>query len=316
MKVLKSSLLTLLFMPLSLPALMLTGEVESSQTQEITMPMVRSWRAEIADMAEEGGFVEPGDFVVRIDGTDLDNTIEAQKEALDVFKAASKRDTIQLQIDLNNARLAYEKAKVDHQIAELKASVPLEFIGELEYKERQLTLKQTDKARHENAKKFRALEIKLKEKNKEVALGLTQKQKELDYWKKRLADLTITANQAGYVIHATHPWNGTKYQIGDQVQTGRVIAKVSKTTGMRVKAFVNAIDLPQVKHGMAVNVQFDALPNTSMRGVVSHISAGGHDKKNWGEGLYYEVTITLRGEQDARLLPGMSALVQVNEVQP
>ena len=316
MKSIKLSLWVILFMPLSLPALMLTGEVESSQTQEITMPMVRSWRAEIADMADEGSFVEPGDFVVRIDGTDLDNTIESQKEALDVFKAASKRDTIQLQIDLNNARLAYEKAKVDHQIAELKASVPLEFIGELEYKERQLAFKQMDKTLQENEKKFRALEVKLKEKNKEVALGLAQKQKELDYWKQRLADLTITANQAGYVIHATHPWNGTKYQIGDQVQTGRVIAKVSKTTGMRVKAFVNAIDLPHIKQDMAVEVQFDALPNASMGGVISHISAGGHDKKNWGEGLYYEITVMLLGEQDARLLPGMSALVLVNEDNP
>ncbi len=314
----KIAIISILFALISQPtsALMLTGEVESSQTQEITMPMVRSWRAEIADMADEGSFVEPGDFVVRIDGTDLDNTIESQKEALDVFKAASKRDTIQLQIDLNNARLAYEKAKVDHQIAALKASVPLEFIGELEYKERQLTLKQIDKTRTENEKKYRALEAKLIEKNKEVELGLEQKQKELDYWKKRLADLTIKANQSGYVIHASHPWNGTKYQIGDQVQTGRVIVKVSKTTDMRVKAFVNAIDLPQIKDNQAVSVQFDALPNATMAGTVSHISAGGHDKKNWGEGLYYEITIALNGQQEARLLPGMSALVLVNEDSP
>ncbi len=304
-----------LVVPYGAQALMLTGEVESSQTQEITMPMVRSWRAEIADMAEEGRFVEPGDFVVRIDGTDLDNTIESQKEALDVFKAASKRDTIQLQIDLNNARLAYEKAQVDYQIAALKASVPLEFIGELEFKERQLALKQMAKTRTENEKKFRALETRLVEKHKEVALGLEQKQNELDYWQERLSQLTINATQAGYIIHASHPWNGTKYQIGDQVQTGRVIAKVSKTTDMRVKAFVNAIDLPHIKDNMTVDVQFDALPNATMKGVVTHISAGGHEKKNWGEGLYYEITITLEGRQDERLLPGMSALVLINEVQ-
>lgn len=314
----KLTLLSFLFVAMSMPAsaLMLTGEVESSQTQEITMPMVRSWRAEIADMAAEGSYVEPGDFVVRIDGTDLDNTIESQKEALDVFKAASKRDTIQLQIDLNNARLAYEKAKVDYQVANLKASVPLEFIGELEYKERQLALKQIDKTRTENEKKYQALKAKLIEKNKEVTLGLEQKQKELAYWQERLSQLTINANQTGYVIHASHPWNGTKYQIGDQVQTGRVIVKVSKTTDMRVKAFVNAIDLPAIKNNTGVQVKFDALPNAVMDGTVSHISAGGHDKKNWGEGLYYEITIALNGNQDKRLLPGMSALVLVNEDSP
>ena len=93
----------------SLPAsaLMLTGEVESSQTQEITMPMVRSWRAEIADMAAEGSRVDVGDFVVRIDGSDLDTTIESQQEALDVFIATSKRDMTQLKIDLNKYNKYY-----------------------------------------------------------------------------------------------------------------------------------------------------------------------------------------------------------------
>jgi len=311
----KLTLLSFLFVALSRPAtaLMLTGEVESSQTQEITMPMVRSWRAEIADMAAEGSYVEPGDFVIRVDGSDLDSTIEAQEEALDVFIAASKRDMTQLQIDLNNAQLAFEKAKVDHQTAELKASVPLNFIGELEYKERQLTLKQNLKARAENEKKYQALKLRLTEKQKEVDLGLSQKQKELAYWQERLKNLTINAQQSGFVIHASHPWNGTKYQIGDQVQTGQVVAKVSKTTDMRVKAWINAIDLPKISKSMSVRVQFDALPATTLAGEIQHISAGGHDKKNWGDGLYYEILVSLKSGHGADLLPGMSALVMVDE---
>jgi len=305
----------IILMTASLPAsaLMLTGEVESSQTQEITMPMVRSWRAEIADMATEGSRVEMGDFVVRIDGSDLDTTIESQQEALDVFIATSKRDMTQLKIDLNNAQLAFEKAKVDHQVAELKASVPLEFIGELEYKERQLALKQVAKTLADNKKKYHALQLRIAEKQKEVDLGLEQKQKELAYWQDRLANLTIQADQAGYVIHASHPWNGTKYQIGDQVQTGQVIAKVSKTTDMRVKAWINAIDLPKIKQDLPVTVKFDALPNKAVSGKVSQISAGGHDKTNWGNGLYYEINVALNNGNDIGLLPGMSALVLIEE---
>ncbi|KAA3640797.1 MAG: HlyD family efflux transporter periplasmic adaptor subunit [Proteobacteria bacterium] len=295
-------------------ALMLTGEVESSQTQEIIMPMVRSWRAEIADMATEGSRVAPGDFVVRIDGSDLDATIEAQQEALDVYVAASKRDMTQLQIDLNNAHLAYEKAQVDQQIAELKASVPLEFIGELAFKERQLALKQSLKTLADNKKKYQALQLRIKEKQKEVDLGLEQKHKELVYWQERLQNLTMNAQQDGFVIHATHPWNGTKYQIGDQVRTGLVIAKVSKTTDMRVKAWINAIDLPKISQDKVVTVQFDALPHVKLSGKISHISAGGHDKKNWGEGLYYEIIVALKNGNDIGLLPGMSALVWVEDI--
>lgn len=309
----KLVLIILSIVSCSASALMLTGEVESSQTQEITMPMVRSWRAEIADMAVEGSYVEPGDFLVRIDGSDLDNTIESQKEALDVFVASSKRDMTQLHIDLNNARLAYEKAKVDHQVAELKASVPLNFIGELEYKERQLSLKQIAKTLADNKKTYEALQLRISEKQNEVELGLEQKQKELAHWQQHLEELTVLANQTGYVIHASHPWNGTKYQIGDQVQTGQVIIKVSKTTDMQVKAWINAIDLPKISVDMPVKVQFDALPRTELSGQIKQISAGGHDKKNWGDGLYYEIDVSLNESNGMGLLPGMSALVLVEE---
>lgn len=294
-------------------AVMLTGEVESSQTQQVSMPMVRSWRAEIADMAAEGSRVEVGDFIARIDGSDLDATIEAQKESLDVYQASSKRDMIQLRIDVNNAELAYQKAKVDHKVASLKAGVPMNFIGELAYKERQLTLKQISKTLAENNKNLVALKLREKEKQQEIELGLQQKQKQLAYWQERLASLTINASQSGYVIHATHPWNGTKFQIGDQVQTGQVIIKVSKITDMQVKAWVNAIDLPKIQDNQWVEVQFDALPGIALNGQIMAISAGGHDKKNWGSGLYYEITVDLDDSDAVDLLPGMSALVYVKE---
>ena len=144
----------------------------------------------------------------------------------------------------------------------------------------------------------RAISIRINEKQNEVDLGLEQKQKELRYWQDRLAKLTVEAEQAGYVIHASHPWNGTKYQIGDQVQTGQVIVKISKTTDMRVKAWINAIDLPRIKQDLAVTVKFDALPNKEVSGKISQISAGGHDKTNWGNGLYYEIEIELRPESE------------------
>ena len=295
------------------PALMLTGEVESSQTQQVTMPMVRSWRAEIADLAVEGSRVEVGDFIARIDGSDLDATIEAQKEALDVYQASSKRDMIQLRIDVNNAELAFEKAKVDHKIASLKAAVPMNFIGELAYKERQLTLKQISKTLDDNNKKLISLKLREQEKQKEIELGLEQKQQQLAYWQQRLENLTIKANQAGYVIHATQPMSGSKYQIGDQVRTGEVIVKVSKVTDMQVKTWVNAIDLPKVKDNQPVKVRFDALPGVVLDGQIIAISAGGHDKKNWGSGLYYEITVDLDNSDEVDLLPGMSSLVYTEE---
>lgn len=309
----KTVLLSLLMAPLSQADLLVTGVVESSQTQQVIMPLVRSFQGKISELVDEGSYVEPGDFVARMDGSELDNTIESKKEQLEVFQATSDRDEIQLKIELNNAELAYQQAIVDKKVAELKANVPVNFIGELEFKERQLALKKSDKTLAENRNKLVAIKKKMVDKKEEIALGLKQKKDELAYWQNRLKGLSITAQQSGYVIYSSHPWTGSKYQAGDQVQTGMEILKVSQKEGMKVKAWINAIDVEQIKPSQVVSVEFDALPNVQTDGRISLISSGGHDKKDWGNGLYYEIEIELERADALPLLPGMSAQVVIKQ---
>ncbi|VAW46841.1 hypothetical protein MNBD_GAMMA02-340 [hydrothermal vent metagenome] len=304
-----NKIVLLLLLASSSHAEMFTGMVESGQTQAVNMPQVRGWQAKISEMIDEGSFVNEGDFLVRIDGSELDNTIESKTEQLDVYGASSKRDLIQVQIDFNNAILAYEKAKVARKVAQLKADVPIDFIGELEFKERQLTLKKSIKVLSESENELKSIKQKQQEKKVEVDLGLQQKLKDLTYWQNQLDTMTINATQSGYVIYATHPHTGSKYQTGDQANSGMEILKVSKKHDMKVKAWVNAIDIPKISKGKAVSVAFDALPNILINGEITEVSAGGRDKKDWGNGLYYEVDINLIDADKIPLLPGMSALI-------
>lgn len=309
----KVLIIVLLFSQSLAAELLVTGVVESAQTQQVIMPLVRSFQGKISEMIEEGSFVETGDFVVRIDGSELDSTIESKIEQLEVFQSSSNRDLIQLKIDHSDANLAFEKAKVDSKVAELKANVPVNFIGELEYKERQLALKRSQKALDEATNKLQEVVQKTKEKEKEIELGLKQKQDELAHWQNRLNSLTINAEQSGYVIYSSHPWTGDKYQTGDQVQTGWEILKVSKKGDMVVKAWVNAIDIVQIEKDQSVSVRFDALPDIKLNGSINFISPGGHNKQDWGDGLYYEIKVELNDDSTAPLLPGMSALVSMKE---
>ena len=306
--------LTLLILSSTTHAVMFTGVVESSQTQVINMPQVRGWQGKISEMIDEGTYVEIGDFIIRIDGSEIDSTIESKVEQLDVFKASAKRDMIQIEIDLNNANLAYEKAIVDRKVSQLKANVPVDFIGELEYKERQLALKKSIKTLSEAENDLAAIKQKQQEKVLEVELGTEQKQKDLSYWQGQLEALNIKATQSGYVVYGTHPFTGSKFQVGDQANSGMEIMKVSKKQNMKVKAWVNAIDVPKITQGKSVKVLFDALPNAQVNGEIISISSGGRDKKDWGDGLYYEVEVSLNGADDIDLLPGMSALVNIIEV--
>ncbi len=301
--------LMLLTFASSTQASMFTGVVESGQSQVVNMPQVSGWQGKISEMTEEGTFVKEGDFLVGIDGSELDSRIESKTEQLDVFIASAKRDMIQIQIDLNNAQLNHEKAQVAQKVAQLKADVPMNFIGELEFKERQLALKKSIKTLDESKNELLAIKQKQQEKKLEVELGKDQKEKDLAYWKSQLESLNIKATQTGYVIYSSQPWTGSKYQVGDQASSGMEILKVSKKKNMKIKAWVNAIDVPKIQNGSPVNVTFDALPDAYVEGLITEISSGGRDKKDWGEGLYYEVQINLKDAGNILLLPGMSALI-------
>ncbi|WP_395373938.1 HlyD family secretion protein [Marinicella sp. W31] len=289
----------------------ITGVVESSKTQNVLMPLVRSFNGKISDMAEEGSFVEPGDVLMQVDGAEVYSTIESQQESLDVFRATSKRDLINLKIEKNNAMVAHEKAKVDKKVAQVRAQVPVNFIGELEYKERQLALKQSDKALNQAQAALAEVVRKEQEKEQEIKLGLEQKNSKLDYWKERLESFSVKAQQSGYVIYGTQNWTGRKIQTGDQVQSGSEVLKVSQNGNMKIIAWINAIDIPAIQLDNAVTVAFDALPGVKTTGSIEEISAGGEDKQDWGSGLYYKVVIALNDTDELPLLAGMSALISI-----
>jgi len=291
--------------------MLITGVVESSQTQNVLMPLVRSFNGKISEMTEEGKYVQPGDVLMQVDGAEVYSTIESQQEALDVFKATSERDLIGLKIEKNNAMVAFEKAKVDKKVAQVRAQVPVNFIGELEYKERQLALKQADKNLSQTNAALAEVVRKEQEKEKEIELGLSQRNKKLEYWKDRLDSFTVKAEQSGYVIYGTQTWTGRKIQTGDQVQSGAEVMKVSQNTNMKVIAWINAIDIPAIQLKQSVKVAFDALPGVETTGSILEISAGGEDKQDWGSGLYYKVVIELSGTDELPLLAGMSALISI-----
>jgi multidrug efflux pump subunit AcrA (membrane-fusion protein) len=54
----------------------ITGSIESKTTQHVLMPLVPSFNGKISEMAEEGSAVKKGDFLLRVDGSNIDSQIE------------------------------------------------------------------------------------------------------------------------------------------------------------------------------------------------------------------------------------------------
>jgi multidrug resistance efflux pump len=289
----------------------ITGELESINTQRVLMPLVPSFNGKISEMELEGKRVKKGDLLIRIDGSNIDTQLEAQKDDLENYLATAKRSEIEDKIKLNTAQINFDSAKINFEIAQMQAEIPEDFIGELKYKQNQLQLKNREKAYKKSISDLNEQKTVIQNNQKKVALGIKQKQKKLDYLTSTLKDFTIYAEQDGYIIYATHNWTGEKIQEGDQIQTGTTIMNVSENDDLEIIASVNAIDIPKLSVGQKAEIKFDAFMDKSFSGKITKISSGGSDKKIWGDALYYQASIQLEDTPPDNLLLGMSAQVTI-----
>lgn len=289
-----------------------TGELESRNTQHILMPLVPSFNGKISEMAPEGLFVKEGDFLVGIDGASLDSQLIAQEEELITYTATAKKNAVEFKIQLNSSQIAYETAKINFEIAEMQAQTPVDYIGELKYKQNQLQLKNSEKAYKKSVKDLQEQKIVISNDKKKFTLGIVQKQKKLKYLQSTLGGFNITAKQDGYIVYAAHPWTGEKIQEGDQAQTGFRLMSVSQNNDMQIVASINAIDVPRLSINQKVIIKFDAFLENSYSGKLIELSSGGSDKQVWGDALYYQATIEITDAVPEDLLIGMSAQVAIN----
>jgi multidrug resistance efflux pump len=292
------------------PAL-LTGEVYSRNAQDIFTPHTPNWRASITMMAPEGQAVEPGDVVVRFDGTDTLRQLEQLRKQRSAHLALTDRDLAQLEKKLTQAEFAVKLARVQLELAAMKAELPEGLIGSLEHAENQLARKKAE----------RELADAMEQRNEQrQALEARRQQAELDrrkadlterWWQELLERLSVEASQPGYMIHSNHPWTRAKFQEGDSVRTSYRVAEVADTSDLAIRVWVNGVDRPHLQAGAKVSIVFDALPERVLEGRLESLSDSASKRLEWGNAAYFEGVVEFEAKAAPGLLPGMSARVEV-----
>jgi multidrug resistance efflux pump len=290
---------------------MLTGEVFSLQAQEIIVPLTTNWQSRISRMVPEGSFVETGDLVVEFDGTEAARQLEQQRETARTEQARTERDLARLRKELAQAEYSLKIAEVDLELATLKAEIPEGVIGAIDYAENQLAFEEATNGLENARRQYEDKRRGLKERLEQAALDERKLEVQEAWWAQMLESFTIESSQAGYVIYGSHPWTRTKFQEGDTVQTSFRVAQVADTDNLAVKVWINGVDRPHVGRGDRVRIRFDALPGEAFDGELTELSDSGSDRQEWGDADYFEGVVTLAGDADGVLLPGMSALVEV-----
>jgi multidrug efflux pump subunit AcrA (membrane-fusion protein) len=132
------------------------------------------------------------------------------------------------------------------------------------------------------------------------------------WWAQMLESLTVEAEQSGFVIYKNHPWTRAKFQEGDNVQTSFQVAQVADTADLAIKVWINGVDKPHVAQGDSVTVMLDALPGQRFSGEILSVDDSGSKRQEWGKADYFEAVVTLNEAANGALMPGMSALVEID----
>lgn len=290
--------------------MLFTGEVFSLQAQEIFVPLTNNWQARISMMLPEGTRVHSGDVVVEFDGSEVARQLEQQLETQRTDQAKTERDMAKIEKDLVIAEFRLKQARVSLELATLKADLPEGLIGGLEYSENILDKEKAIKAIEDAQEQLRDKQKSVLEREQQAELDKQKGDNQYEFWSQMLESFVIYATQPGFIIYGKHPWNRTKFQEGDTVQTSFRVAHIADTSELAIRVWINSVDRPRINTGAAVNIMLDALPGLELKGQLESISASGAKRPEWGKALYYEGVVLFESVGMPQLLPGMSARVE------
>ncbi|MCW9016981.1 MAG: efflux RND transporter periplasmic adaptor subunit, partial [Kangiellaceae bacterium] len=291
----------------------LTGRVKAGDVQNFTVPWSETWRQQIKWMKPEGEIVEQGELVVLFDTANLDSQVEQQEVQLRQSKEKAKESLLGLEQKIIDAEHALEKARLEHQLAKLVVEVPTKFRSDFEKDNLEFDYKKTGTLLEQARTKLQTAKDELIAERKKQAIETQRISAILEKYKRSLNLLQIKAMRKGTVLHAMHPWNGTKISEGQSVQTAWRVASIPGMGGESIESWVNEVDRHKLKLNQGVSLTLDAYPKNFFSGSISSIGRQAEKRKEWGSAAYYPVKIKIIEAPKQKLIPGMSVRIELKD---
>ncbi|MEO9869496.1 efflux RND transporter periplasmic adaptor subunit [Ekhidna sp.] len=287
--------------------IMTSGGLEAKNSVPIKGPgglrNYRIWNVTIQDIIDEGTVVQKGQYVARLDPSELTGKL---KDA---------------QIELDQQQSQYTQTKLDTALTMRQARDEL---INLEYavREKQLTLDQSqfeppatiqkaeielEKAKRSFSQATENYEIREQQnvaKMRQAGAELSKVRNELDGLTGLSREFIVTAPEDGMLIYK-RSWDGKPVKEGSQISGwDPIVATLPDLSKMVSKTYVNEVDIRKVKPGQAVEIGFDAFPDKNLKGKVSRVANVGEQRPN-SDAKVFEVEIEVYGT-DPLLKPGMT----------
>ena len=286
-----------------------TGELQAKNSVKIEAPInflreIGIFEISLAEIIPEGTVVNTGDFVARLDGSNVQNSLndiqqqienslgEIEKAKIDSsLELRGQRDNIlNLKYSIQEAEIALEQSVYESPAVVRKAKLDLEKIK-----------RDYEQAVGNYKLKVQQAEVNIRQKMADLNNKMRQKDKIMNV----MQSLYITAPAPGMIIY-TKNMDGSRLAAGSTIQLWRtpVVATLPDLSSFISTTYVNEIDISKVHVDQPVDVSIDAFPDKKFKGTVSSVANVGEQLPNTDAKLF-EVLIILK-ETDPILKPGMT----------
>lgn len=286
--------------------IILTGSIKSKKEERFIVPLTNTWRVQIKWMVKEGEYVNAGDPVVRFDTSgvtlnieEVENTLRVKKEQKNQKEADSQHQEIELSAKIQEAKIEYEKAKLD-------ADIPQGLIPQSEYDQLQLKAEKKRQLFQDVQLEKTVKQLALNTEIKTLELEIQETQTQLESSMKMLKSLTLIAKSSGTIVYGELWWQDRKIQVGDTVEVSQIVAYIPDKESMQVEAWISECHVQFLKVTQPVKLILDAYPQRNFTGTVKEILNSAENKKNWGRGNYFKVIIDLHNKDYKVMKQGMS----------
>lgn len=288
-----------------------TGELQAKKSEKIRGPegmrAAGIWQTQIADLIAEGTEVKEGDYVGRLDRSELDGKL--QNLATEIEKVESqllqaKLDTaitmrglrdqlVNLKFAMREKRLEVEQSRYEPPAVIRKEELELERI------QRDFNQQNTN---------YQLKQEQAEAQIKEIMATLDQSMSKYKMMRELSGAFTVKAPKDGMIIYE-RSWDGKKGP-GSRVSSwDPVIAQLPDLSDMVSKSYVNEVDISKIQLEQEVEVRVDAFPEKAYKGKVITIANIGEQLKKF-DAKVFEVVVQML-ENDSILRPAMTTSNQV-----
>lgn len=284
-----------------------TGELEAKNSVKILGPTglraAQIWQVKIDDIVEEGTIVEKGDYIARLDESELSEKIQNRHNELQQSLSKYTQTKLDTALDLRAARdeLINLKYAVEEKEIILSQS---QYEPPATIKQAEINLAKSKREYEQAQENYKLKSQKAVAQMQEAAAELSEDQGKFSYLENIRKKFTIVAPEPGMVVYGRE-WNGTKKGVGTSISAWEpVVATLPDLSRMISKTYVNEVDIRSIKVGQDANIGLDAFPDKKLSGKVMNVANIGEQKPN-SDSKVFQVSILIN-ESDTTLRPAMT----------